>query len=90
MRITRCMSVSMSSYRLALVFANKVKQKSRRFYLNKINFCEAVKGSRLLDIQNRNDVLVVEISKELHLTQRSETEHGVIERSNLLDCDLLS
>jgi hypothetical protein len=32
---------------------------------------------------------MIEVPQQLHLSQRSETEHGVIEWSDLLDCDLL-
>jgi hypothetical protein len=33
---------------------------------------------------------MVEVSQQLHLTESSEAEHGMIERGNLLDSDLLA
>ena len=51
---------------------------------------ERVVSSRLLDIEDGDDVLVVKVSQELHLSESSQAEHGVIKRSNLLDGDLLS
>jgi hypothetical protein len=33
---------------------------------------------------------VVEVSEQLHFTERSQTEHGVVEGSNLLDCHFLA
>ena len=38
----------------------------------------------------RNDVLMVEISQQLHLSQSSKTKHGVVERGNLFDGDFLA
>lgn len=33
---------------------------------------------------------MVEVAEQLHFTEGSETKHGVVERSNLLDGDFLS
>lgn len=33
---------------------------------------------------------MVEVSQKLHFSEGSQTEHGVVERSNLLDSDLLA
>ena len=33
---------------------------------------------------------MVEVAKQLHLTKCSEAEHGVVERRDLLDGDLLA
>lgn len=33
---------------------------------------------------------MVEVSKQLHLTQSTQAEHGVVEGGNLLDSDLLA
>jgi len=43
-----------------------------------------------LNIKDGNDILVVEVSEELHLTKRSEAEHGVVEGGNLLDGNFLT
>ena len=59
-------------------------------YLNQVHFIEALVVPGSLDIQNGDNVLVVEIAQQLHLTQSSQAEHGVIEWSNLLDRNLLS
>ena len=59
-------------------------------YLNEVDLVERVVSPRLLDIENGDDVLVVKVSQELHLSKSSQTEHGVIKRSNLLDGDLLT
>jgi hypothetical protein len=37
-------------------------------YLDQINFGKGLVRSRLLDIEDRDDVLVVKVSKELHFS----------------------
>lgn len=59
-------------------------------YLDKVDLVEAIIASRLLDVENRDDVFVVEIAQQLHLSQGSQTEHGVVEGGDLLDGNLLS
>lgn len=59
-------------------------------FLDEIDLCECFVAPGLLDVKNRDDVLVVEVSKELHLSQGSQAEHGVIERSDLLDSNFLT
>jgi hypothetical protein len=59
-------------------------------YLNEVDLVEAVIASRLLDIEDGDDVFVVEIAQQLHLSQGSQTEHGVVEGGDLLDGNLLS
>jgi len=87
-RMTRCISVSINSWVLS--------QNGNRIlivviaYLDEVDLCESLEIPRSLDIQDGNDVLVVEISQQLHLSQRSQTEHGVIERGDLLDSDFLA
>jgi hypothetical protein len=61
-----------------------------RAYLNQVNLGKRIIVPRLLDVQNADNVLVVEVSQQLHLTQRSEAEHAMIERGNLFDGHLLS
>jgi hypothetical protein len=43
-----------------------------------------------LNVENRDDVFMVEVSEQLHLSQSSETEHGVIERGDFLDGNFLA
>lgn len=58
-------------------------------FLDKVDLVEAIVASRLLDIKNGDDVFVVEVTQQLHLSQSSQTEHGVVEGGNLLDGHLL-
>jgi hypothetical protein len=58
-------------------------------YLNQVDFGERLVTSRLLDIKDGDNVLMVEVPEQLHLTESSEAEHGVVEGSNLLDSNLL-
>lgn len=93
-RITRCISVSMSSY----AKSEKVKSCCLHFsveeidqaYLDEIDFGESIIAAGFLDIKDGYNVLVVEVSQQLHLTQGSEAEHRVIKGSNLLDGHLLA
>lgn len=59
-------------------------------YLNEVHLGKGLVVSRLLNVENGNDILVVEVSQQLHLAQRPQTEHGVVERRNFLDRDLLA
>lgn len=68
----------------------KGRELRRNTYLNKIDLVEAIVASGLLDIEDGDDVFVVEIAQQLHLSQSSQTEHGVIEGGDLLDGNLLS
>ena len=56
--------------------------------LNEVDFGKRLVISRFLDIKYRDDVLVVEVSHELHLSQRPQTEHGVVEGGDAFDGDL--
>lgn len=58
--------------------------------LNKVNLSEGLKTARLLDIEDGNDILVVEVSEKLHLTECPQTKHGVVERGDFLDCHFLA
>lgn len=57
--------------------------------LYQVYFSEGFVVTRLLDVENRDDVLVVEVSQQLHLAKGAQAEHGVIERRDLLDGDFL-
>jgi hypothetical protein len=53
--------------------------------LYQVHFIEAVVRVGLDDVQNADDVFMIEMSQELDLSQCSQTEHGMIERSDTLD-----
>ena len=59
-------------------------------YLDQIDFVEILISAWSLDVQYGDNVLMIEVSQELHLTQSTQTEHGVVERRDFLDRDLLS
>jgi hypothetical protein len=59
-------------------------------YLNQIHFIKRLVASRLLNVENRDDVLMVEIPQQFHFSESSEAEHGVIKGSDLLDGDFLA
>lgn len=59
-------------------------------YLDEVDLCECLVVTRLLNVEDRNDVLVIEVPQQLHLSQRSQTEHRVVERRDLLDGHLLA
>ena len=59
-------------------------------YLNEIDLSEALIVARLLDVEDRNDVLVIEVAQQLHLSKSAKAEHGMIERSDFLDCHFLT
>lgn len=58
--------------------------------MNQVDFIEALVVARPLDIQNGNNVLMVEIPQQLHLTQCPQAEHGMVERRDLLDGNFLA
>lgn len=63
---------------------------STRSYLDEIHLVEGLVAPWFLDIENRDDVFVVEVPKQLHLAQRPQTEHRVVKGGDLLDSDLLA
>lgn len=87
-RITRCMSVSMSSFS-AVSGTGLSSLVVRPTNLDQIHLGEGLIISGFLNIKDGNDVLVTEVSKKLHLSQGPETEHGMIKGRNLLDGYLL-
>ena len=58
--------------------------------LDEVDLSEGLVAARLLDVENGDDVFVIEVAEELHLTQRAQTEHGVVEGCDLLDGHLLA
>ena len=59
-------------------------------YLDQIHLSEALVVPRLLDVENGDDVLVIKVAEQLHLSQCSQAEHGVVKGCDLLDGDLLA
>ena len=59
-------------------------------HLDEIHLCKGLVASGLLDIKDGDNIFMVEIPQQLHLTQSSKAEHGVVEWSDLLDRNLLS
>src|SRR5215469_7558489 len=59
-------------------------------YLNQVYLRKCFQAARLLDIENRNDVLMIKVSQELHFSKCAQAEHGMIEGCDFLDCDLLT
>lgn len=58
--------------------------------MDEIDFREGLIISGFLNIEDGNDVLVVEVPEELHFSEGSETEHGVVKGGDLFNGDLLS
>lgn len=58
--------------------------------MNEIDLGKAIIITRSLDIEDRNDVLMVEISQQFHLSQSSKTKHGVVERGDFFDGNFLA
>lgn len=58
--------------------------------MDEIDFCECFVVAWFLDVEDGDDVLVVEVPEELHLTQSPQTEHGMVKRRDLLDGNLLA
>ena len=59
-------------------------------HLDQIDLVEGLIVPRLLDVEDGDDVLVIKVAQQLHLSECSQTEHGVVERGDLLDGDLLA
>jgi hypothetical protein len=59
-------------------------------YLNEINLCEGFVISWFLNIQDRDDILVVEVTQELHFSQSPQAKHGMIKRRDFLDSHFLT
>ena len=54
-------------------------------FLDEVDFGEAVVVVRFDNVEDRDDVFVVKVTKEFDLAESAETEHGVIERSDFLN-----
>lgn len=58
-------------------------------HLNQVHLIEPLVVAGPLDIQNRDNILMVEVAQQLHLSQCPQTEHRVVEWGDLLDRNLL-
>lgn len=94
MRMTRCMSVSINSWRdrpqVSAGLRHKTGVGRGGTHLDQIHLVEGLIAPWLLDIEDADDVLVVEVAQELHLTKSPQAEHGVVKRRDLLDGHLLA
>ena len=57
-------------------------------FLHEVNLLEIIETGGSQNIENRDDVLVMEVTQQFYLAQRSQAEHGVIKGGDTLDCDL--
>jgi len=57
-------------------------------FLYEVNFLEVIEAGGSQYVENRDDVLMMEVAQQLYLAQRSQAEHGVIKGGDSLDCDL--
>ena len=56
--------------------------------LYEVNFLEILEALGSQDVENRDDVLMMEVAQQLYLAQRSQAEHRVIKGGDSLDCNL--
>ena len=59
-----------------------------RTNLNEVHFTEFFERRRVKDVEDGDDVFVVEVTEEFDFAEGAEAEHGMIERGDLLDCNL--
>ena len=57
-------------------------------FLHEVNLLEIIETGGSQNIENRDDVLVMEVTQQLYLPQRSQAEHRVIKGGDTLDRDL--
>ena len=57
-------------------------------FLDKVNLLKVVETRGPQDVENRDDVLVMEVTQQLYLAQCSQAEHRVIKGGDTLDRDL--
>ena len=86
--MTRCISVSINSCNTVLESCHH--RIYTRAYLDEVDFCEAFVVAGFLYVEDRNDVLMVEVPQEFHFSQCTQAEHGVIEWGDLLDSHFLA
>ena len=58
--------------------------------LDEIHLRECLQTCWFLDIEDRDDILMVKVSQKLHLSERPQAEHGMIKWRDLLDGNLLA
>ena len=56
--------------------------------LDEVNLLEILEAWWSQNVENRDDVLMMEVAQQLYLAQRSQAEHRVIKGGDSLDCDL--
>lgn len=57
-------------------------------FLDEVNLFEIVETGGSQDVENRDDVLVMEVTQQLYLAQCSQAEHRVIKGGDTLDRNL--
>lgn len=57
-------------------------------HLDEVDLAELGERRRAQDVEDSDDVFVVKMPEQLDLAQGAETEHGVVEGRDALDCDL--
>ena len=86
-RITRCISVSISSWGAAVRGCAALRGVigCNSIYLDKVDLCECVERVWSEDVEDGDDVFVREVPEDLDLSEGAKTEHRVIKRCNALD-----
>jgi hypothetical protein len=54
-----------------VIVSHVMKGKVRGTNLDEVDFGKGLQAARLLDVEDRNDVLVVKVSEQLHLAKSS-------------------
>lgn len=77
------MSVSISSYS-----TNRISERLHhpRTHLYEIYLSKVVKVGGTQDVEYRYNIFVAEVAQELDLAESTQTEHGMVERRDALDC----
>jgi hypothetical protein len=55
--------------------------------LDKVNLLEIFEACRVKYVKDRNNIFMIEVTKQFDLTQGTETEHGVVKRGYPFDGD---
>lgn len=57
-------------------------------FLHKIYFCEICDAWRLENVEDCDDIFMAKVTEEFDFAKSTQTKHGMIKRSNLLDSDI--
>jgi len=57
-------------------------------FLHEVNLPEIIEIGGSQNVENRDDVLVMEVTQQLYLAQRPQAKHGVIKGGDTLDRNL--